>query len=92
VTDGKCPGGFGAIRQTIHVFAAASANRQPGALRHRRRQGPHVLGGRRIWRRIQKRSGVKRLGSHLIRHTYGQNMAQQRATISEPMIKYGLAS
>jgi site-specific recombinase XerC len=29
-------------------------------------------GGRMIWRRIQKRSGVKRLGSHLIRHSYGQ--------------------
>jgi site-specific recombinase XerC len=40
-------------------------------------------GGRQIWRRIQKRSGVKRLGSHLIRHTYGQNMAQQGATISD---------
>ena len=36
-----------------------------------------------IWRPIQKRSGVKRLGSHLIRHTYGQNMAQQGATISD---------
>jgi len=40
-------------------------------------------GERHICRRIQKRSGVKRLGSHLIRHTYGQNMAQQGATISD---------
>jgi site-specific recombinase XerD len=40
-------------------------------------------GGRQIWRRIQQRSGVKRLGSHLIRHTYGQNMAHQGASISD---------
>ena len=32
-------------------------------------------GGRMIWRRIQKRSGVKRLGSHAIRHTFAQRMA-----------------
>src|SRR5919198_4744647 len=30
--------------------------------------------GRQIWRCIQQRSGVRRLGSHLIRHTDGKNM------------------
>jgi hypothetical protein len=32
-----------------------------------------------IWRRIQKRSGVKRLDSHLIRRSYGQGMAHAGA-------------
>jgi integrase len=32
-------------------------------------------GGRMIWRRMKTRSGVKRLGSHLVRHTYAQRMA-----------------
>src|SRR5207302_2500527 len=31
-------------------------------------------GGRMIWRRIQRRSGHRRLGSHLIRHSFAQNM------------------
>jgi integrase len=36
-----------------------------------------------IWRRIQKRSGVKRLGSHLIRHSSGQGMARAGALIAD---------
>jgi integrase/recombinase XerD len=40
-------------------------------------------GARNIWRRIQKRSGVKRLGSHLIRHTYAQRMALAGAPIAD---------
>ena len=40
-------------------------------------------GGRMIWRRIQRRSGVKRLGSHLIRHSYGQGMARDGASIAD---------
>jgi site-specific recombinase XerD len=40
-------------------------------------------GGRMIWRRIQQRSGVKRLGSHLIRHTYAQKMALQGAPVAD---------
>ena len=39
--------------------------------------------GRQIWRCIQQRSGVRRLGSHLIRHTDGKNMAHQGAAISD---------
>jgi integrase len=39
-------------------------------------------GGRMIWRRIQKRSGVKRLGSHLLR-SFAQHMAGQGASISD---------
>ncbi len=40
-------------------------------------------GGRMIWGRIQMRSGVKRLGSHLIRHSYGQGMARAGASIAD---------
>ena len=40
-------------------------------------------GGRMIWRRMQRRSGVKRLGSHLIRHTYAQHMANEGAPIAD---------
>src|SRR5262249_44871946 len=40
-------------------------------------------GGRGIWRRFQKHSGVKRLGSHLIRHIYAQHMAQQGAPVAD---------
>ena len=36
-----------------------------------------------IWRRIQRRSGVKRLGSHLIRHSFGQGMARAGASIAD---------
>jgi site-specific recombinase XerD len=36
-----------------------------------------------IWRRIKRRSGVKRLGSHLIRYTVVQNAARNGATIAE---------
>jgi integrase len=40
-------------------------------------------GARNIWRRIQKRSGVKRIGSHLIRHTFAQRMAAEGAPIGD---------
>ena len=40
-------------------------------------------GGRMIWRRIRKRSGIKRLGSHLIRHSCGQGMARAGASIAD---------
>jgi integrase len=40
-------------------------------------------GGRMIWRCIQKRSGVKRLGSHLIRHSFGHGMARGGASIAD---------
>jgi site-specific recombinase XerD len=40
-------------------------------------------GGRMIWRRIQRRSGVKRLGSHLVRHTFAQAMARKGAPIAD---------
>lgn len=40
-------------------------------------------GGRMIWRRIQRRSGVRRLGSHLIRHSFGQGMARAGAAIAD---------
>ena len=40
-------------------------------------------GGRMIWRRIQRRSGVKRLGSHLVRHTFAQTMARKGAPIAD---------
>jgi site-specific recombinase XerD len=36
-----------------------------------------------MWRRIQKRSGVKRLGSHLIRHSFGRGMARAGASIAD---------
>jgi hypothetical protein len=40
--------------------------------------------GRRVkWRRIQTRPGVKRLGSHVIRHSYGQGMARAGASIAD---------
>ena len=38
---------------------------------------------------IQQRSGVKRLGGPLIRHTYGHNMAHQGASISEIQTSWG---
>jgi integrase/recombinase XerD len=40
-------------------------------------------GGKMIWRRMKQRSGVKRLGSHLIRHTFAQRMALAGAAIGE---------
>ncbi len=40
-------------------------------------------GARNIWRRIQKRSGVKRLGSHLVRHTFARRMALAGAPIGD---------
>jgi integrase len=40
-------------------------------------------GGRMIWRRIQRRSGVKRLGGHLVRHTFAQTMARKGAPIAD---------
>ena len=39
--------------------------------------------GRMIWRRMQQRSGVNRLGSHLIRHSYAQKMARRGAPIAD---------
>jgi integrase len=36
-----------------------------------------------IWRRIQRRSGVKRLGSHLVRHTFAQTMARKGAPMAD---------
>jgi integrase len=36
-----------------------------------------------IWRRIRKRSGLKRLGSHLIRHSKGPGMARAGASIAD---------
>jgi site-specific recombinase XerD len=45
---------------------------------------PLTYGGAcEIWRRLKKRSGVKRLGSHLIRYTVVQNAARNGATIAE---------
>ena len=40
-------------------------------------------GGRMIWCRMQKRSGVKRLWSHLVRHSYAQNVARKGAPIAD---------
>jgi site-specific recombinase XerD len=43
-------------------------------------------GGRMIWRRIKSRSGVNRLTSHLIRHTYASawRLATPRAVFRRP--------
>ena len=46
-------------------------------------KGLSYWGGRMIWRRIQRRSGVKRLGSHLVRHTFAQTMARKGAPIAD---------
>jgi site-specific recombinase XerC len=40
-------------------------------------------GGRMIWRRMRRRSGVKRIGSHLIRHSLAQHMARETAPLSD---------
>ena len=39
-------------------------------------KGLSYWGGRMIWRRVQRHSGVKRLGSHLVRHSIAQHMAR----------------
>jgi len=46
-------------------------------------KGLSYWGGRMIWRRIQRRSGVKRLGSHLVRHTFAQTMARKGAPMAD---------
>ncbi|MDQ6669178.1 MAG: site-specific integrase [Chloroflexota bacterium] len=49
-------------------------------------------GARNIWRRIQKRSGVRRLGSLLVRHTYAQRMAAAGAPVADIMDVLGHSS
>jgi hypothetical protein len=46
-------------------------------------KGLSYWGGRMLWRRVQRRSGVKRLGSHLVRHTFAQTIARKGAPIAD---------